>query len=62
MSVEFAAALALLITCLIGFGICALSRWHQKRYLRVPNRVINEHRITLRFAVGSDCKNLGDAN
>lgn len=53
MSMEFALALALLVTCAIGYGLCALAKWHQKRYLRVPNSVINAHRITPRFTVGS---------
>lgn len=56
MSLELAAALALLITCGIGFGLCAFAKWHQKRFLRIPNREINAHRITLRFTVGSDAK------
>lgn len=56
MSMESAFALALLVTSAIGYGICALSKWHQKRYLRVPNSVINAHRITPRFNVGSALK------
>lgn len=56
MSLEAAFGLALLVTCAIGYGLCALAKWHQKRYLRVPNSVINAHRITPRFNVGSALK------
>lgn len=53
MSAEAALAIALLVTCAIGYGICAFAKWHQTRYLRVPNSVINAHKITPRFSVGS---------
>lgn len=49
--------------CLSGIGLiclCAaavgLAKWHHKRFLRIPNDVLNAHRITPRFIVGSDCK------
>lgn len=60
MNLNLAFGLALLITCALAFCICAFSRWHQKRYLRVPNRVLNEHRVTLKFAVGNDVKAFGE--
>ena len=56
MSLELAAVLALIVTCVIGFGICAFSRWHQKRFLRISYSEINAHKITPRFNVGSSCK------
>jgi uncharacterized metal-binding protein len=46
MSIEAALAIALLVTCLIAFGICAFARWHRTHYLRVPYWQINEHRVT----------------
>lgn len=56
MSAESALAIALLVACAIGYGICAFAKWHRTRYLRVPYERINEHRITPRFTVGSDAK------
>lgn len=50
MSAEAALAIALLVTCAIGYGICAFAKWHSKRFLRLqaPQRttireVYNEH-------------------
>jgi hypothetical protein len=36
MSMEFALGIALLLTCLIGFGICALAKWHKNRFVALP--------------------------
>jgi hypothetical protein len=36
MSLEIALALALIITCVIAYGICAFAKWHNKRFLRLP--------------------------
>jgi uncharacterized metal-binding protein len=56
MSLNLALALALIITCALGFGVCAFAKWHHKRFLRIPYSQINEHRITPSFTVGSDAK------
>lgn len=49
--------------CLLGLTFvllavvgCALRKWHDKRYLRVPYSEHNAHKITPRFNVGSDAK------
>lgn len=59
MSLEAALAIALLVTCVIAYAICAFSVWHRKRYLRIPYNTLNAHRITPRFTVGSDVKQIG---
>jgi hypothetical protein len=56
MSLPIDMVLALIVTCLLAWGVCSLAKWHRKRFLRIPYEVINEHRITPRFTVGSDCK------
>jgi hypothetical protein len=56
MSPEAALAIALLVTCVIAYALCAFSVWHRRRFLRVPYREINKYRITPRFSVGSDVK------
>jgi hypothetical protein len=49
--------------CFLGIGyvvisiaVIAFAKWHKNRYLRIPNAELNEHRITLKFTVGSDAK------
>lgn len=61
MNLSIAAALALTITCVIGWGLCALLKWHSKRFLRLPapqrtaiREVYNEH--AYRVGNMSDCK------
>lgn len=56
MSLATALALALTITCVLAYGVSAFAKWHNKRFLRIPNEVLNAHRITPRFTVGSDAK------
>jgi len=52
--------LALCLLALIAVALCiggpAFAQWHKRRFLRIPYSQINEHRITPRFIVGSDCK------
>jgi hypothetical protein len=47
---------------IVSIAVIAFAKWHKNRYLRIPNAELNEHRITPKFSVGSDCKNLGDTN
>jgi hypothetical protein len=56
MSIEAALAIALVVTCLIAFGVCAFAKWHRKRYLLIPYKRVNEFRTTPKFTVGGDAK------
>jgi hypothetical protein len=41
---------------LLALAGCALRKWHDKRYLRVPYSELNRERITPSFKVGSTHK------
>lgn len=61
MNLNIAFGLALIITCVLAFGICAFSRWHSKRYVRLPppQRAVFRDAYN-HYAVGNDAKAFGE--
>lgn len=59
VSWHIALALLFLAFSALSFGVCKLCRWHARRFLRIPYSVLNAHKITPRFSVGTDLRRLG---
>lgn len=56
MSWQLSLILAILVCVAVLWAICAIAKWHNKRFLRIPYSQINALRITPRFDVGTDVK------